>query len=58
MIMNTTEELIILDESYLPEMAGIFLQTDNDKPAYRFYKKNGFEELHSHVSFYKRVNGK
>ena len=39
-------------------LAGIFLQTDNDKPAYRFYKKNGFEELHSHVSFYKRVNGK
>lgn len=38
-------------------LAGIFLQTDNDKPAYHFYKKNCFGELHSHVSFYKRVNG-
>ena len=34
---------------------GIFLQTDNDKPAYRFYMKNGFKELNSHVSFYKSV---
>jgi len=36
-------------------LCGIFLQTDNDKPAYRFYLKNGFKELNSHVSFYKRV---
>jgi aminoglycoside 6'-N-acetyltransferase I len=36
-------------------LSGIFLQTDNDKPAYRFYIKNGFNELNSHVSFYKRV---
>jgi aminoglycoside 6'-N-acetyltransferase I len=34
---------------------GIFLQTDNDKPSYRFYQKNGFKELSSHVSFYKSV---
>ena len=34
---------------------GIFLQTDNDKPAYRFYMKNGFKELGAHVSFYKSV---
>jgi aminoglycoside 6'-N-acetyltransferase I len=34
---------------------GIFLQTDNDKPSYRFYMKNGFKELGAHVSFYKRV---
>lgn len=34
---------------------GIFLQTDNDKPAYRFYMKNGFKELNAHVSFYKSV---
>ncbi|MBO6115610.1 MAG: GNAT family N-acetyltransferase [Ruminococcus sp.] len=34
---------------------GIFLQTDSDKPAYRFYQKNGFGELSSHVSFYKRI---
>lgn len=37
-------------------LAGIFLQTDNDKPAYRFYQKNGFNELEAHVSFYKSVN--
>ena len=36
-------------------LAGIFLQTDNDKPSYRFYKKNGFKELETHVSFYKSV---
>ena len=36
-------------------LAGIFLQTDNDKPAYRFYMKNGYKELNSHVSFYKSV---
>ncbi len=34
-------------------LAGIFLQTDNDKPSYRFYKKNGFNELVNHVSFFK-----
>ena len=34
---------------------GIFLQTDNDKPSYRFYMKNGFKELGAHVSFYKSV---
>ena len=37
-------------------LSGIFLQTDNDKPSYQFYQKNGFNELDSHVSFYKRVN--
>lgn len=36
-------------------LAGIFLQTDSDKPSYRFYKKNGFKELETHVSFYKSV---
>lgn len=34
---------------------GIFLQTDSDKPAYKFYSKNGFVELNSHVSFYKSL---
>ncbi|MBQ7070701.1 MAG: GNAT family N-acetyltransferase [Ruminococcus sp.] len=34
-------------------LAGIFLQTDSDKPAYRFYKKNGFGDLGTHVSLYK-----
>jgi len=36
-------------------LCGIFLQTDSDKPSYRFYKKNGFKELDRHVSFYKSV---
>ena len=36
-------------------LCGIFLQTDSDKPSYRFYKKNGFGELDKHVSFYKKV---
>ena len=26
-------------------LSGIFLQTDSDKPSFRFYKKNGFCEL-------------
>ena len=34
-------------------VTGIFLQTDNDKPAYRFYHKNGFKDLGVHVSLYK-----
>ena len=36
-------------------LAGIFLQTDSDKPSYKFYKKNGYNELGKHVSFYKSV---
>jgi len=36
-------------------LSGIFLQTDNDKPSYGFYHKNGFKDLDSHVSLYKRV---
>ncbi|WP_035773012.1 GNAT family N-acetyltransferase [Butyrivibrio sp. VCD2006] len=31
----------------------IFLQTDSEVPAYSFYKKNGFVELKTHVSFSK-----
>ena len=34
-------------------LVGIFLQTDNDKPAYHFYHKIGFGDLGSHVSLYK-----
>ena len=34
---------------------GIFLQTDNDKPAYRFYQKIGFGDLGAHVSLYKSL---
>ncbi len=36
-------------------IAGIFLQTDRDKPSYNFYRKNGFGELTAHVSFYKKI---
>ena len=35
---------------------GIFLQTDNDKPAYKFYKKIGFGDLGANVSLYKNIN--
>lgn len=34
---------------------GIFLQTDSDKPAFKFYTKNGFNNLEKHVSLYKGV---
>lgn len=37
-------------------LAGIFLQTDSDKPAYSFYKKNGFDLLSSHVSLFKKLS--
>jgi ribosomal protein S18 acetylase RimI-like enzyme len=36
-------------------LAGIFLQTDNDKPSYHFYHKNGFKDLDTHISLYKSV---
>ncbi|MBR6217245.1 MAG: GNAT family N-acetyltransferase, partial [Eubacterium sp.] len=36
-------------------LAGIFLQTDNDKLAYHFYHKNGFKDLGAHISLYKSV---
>ena len=39
-------------------LAGIFLQTDNDKPAYHFYHKNGFQDLDMHISLYKSVRSK
>ena len=36
-------------------LSGIFLQTDSDKPSYKFYLKNGFRELERHVSFFKGI---
>ena len=33
----------------------IFLQTDSEAPAYEFYKKNGYTELKTYVSFTKGV---
>ena len=48
-------EFIELIEQYLRDIGihRIFLQTDNDMPAYSFYKKRGFRELNGHVSFIK-----
>ncbi|MCR4814914.1 MAG: GNAT family N-acetyltransferase [Lachnospiraceae bacterium] len=34
---------------------GIFLQTDSDKPSFRFYHKLGFKDLREHVSLYKSL---
>lgn len=42
-------------ESKKRGLSGIFLQTDNDKPAYGFYVRRGFKELPTHVSFYKEI---
>ena len=39
-------------------LAGIFLQTDIDKPSYHFYHKNGFQDLDMHISLYKSVREK
>lgn len=36
--------------------SGIFLQTDIDKPAFGFYRKNGFDHLGAHVSLFKRID--
>ena len=38
-------------------LAGIFLQTDKDKPSYRFYKKNGFGDLELHIKKKKKCLG-
>ena len=35
--------------------AGIFLQTDIDKPSFKFYTKNGFSNLEKHVSLFKGI---
>ena len=37
-------------------ICGIFLQTNNDKPSYSFYKRNGFKDLDRHVSLYKPLS--
>lgn len=34
----------------------IYLQTDNDMPAYEFYQKNGFTVLDKHMSLVKMFN--
>ena len=44
-------------EAYLAEnrIYRIFLQTEDDVPAYRFYQRHGFQELTRHVSFSKTI---
>lgn len=46
---------MIEDEVRKRDVAGIFLQTDNDKPSYKFYQKNGFINLSAHVSLFKKL---
>lgn len=46
---------LIEDNIKVKGLSGIFLQTDSDKPSYKFYMKNGYAELGKHVSFYKSV---
>ena len=37
-------------------LKNIFLQTESNVPAYNFYRKNGFTELKTHVSFAKELS--
>lgn len=46
---------MIEEEAKRRGLAGIFLQTDEDKPSYAFYKKNKFADLSAHVSLYKSI---
>ena len=46
---------LIEDDIRAQGLAGIFLQTDKDKPSYRFYMKNGYKDLELHVSLYKSL---
>jgi len=51
-----TEFLELIEQSAREKgLAGIFLQTDNDKPSYRFYHKNGYKDLDKHISLYKKI---
>ena len=46
---------MIEDELRKRSIAGIYLQTDNDKPAYSFYRKNNYDEMTARVSFFKKI---
>ncbi len=46
---------MIEDDLRKRSIAGIYLQTDNDKPAYSFYRKNNFDEMKTRVSFFKKI---
>ena len=51
-----SEFLELIEQSVREKgLDGIFLQTDNDKPSYHFYHKNGFMDLDAHISLYKSV---
>ncbi len=53
--MGTRFMSMVEDEVRKMGLSGIFLQTDSDKPSYRFYKRNGFGDLEKHVSLYKKL---
>ncbi|MCR5281755.1 MAG: GNAT family N-acetyltransferase [Lachnospiraceae bacterium] len=54
-----SEFLALIEQSVREKgLAGIFLQTDSDKPSYHFYHKNGFRDLDEHISLYKSVKKK
>ena len=36
-------------------ISGIFLQTESNMPSYKFYRKNGFEDMPTHVSLFKKL---
>lgn len=44
---------LIEEETKKRGLAGIFLQTDADKPSFKFYEKLGFQNLTLHVSMYR-----
>lgn len=48
---------IAMIEDYIGQLGvhSIFLQTENNVPAYKFYKKCGFTELTRHVSLFKNT---
>ncbi|MBP5604022.1 MAG: GNAT family N-acetyltransferase [Ruminiclostridium sp.] len=46
---------MIEDDLRKRSIAGIYLQTDNDKPAYSFYIKNSYNEMKNRVSFFKKI---
>lgn len=51
-----TRFMKMIEEDILKRgMTGIYLETDSDKPAYDFYRKIGFGDMHTHVSLYKEL---
>lgn len=49
----------LIEKALVPKtVTQIFLQTESTAPAYKFYKKRGFDELKNHVSFLKKINNR